>query len=241
MKRVLRLMAGMAIGSAALMLLIATGLVEPPESLSRRLAIIAATYPGPGGTVSIERIPCAPMRHLRFYVVCTDDCEGVWRIVGVHGLVADTLANLNKLPPDPPETMRRVANDAIAADHLRLSPGGARELIGCYLRLAGLHPERVLGGGDRERLERAGTSAADLEAFAESLDDTQATARIQVRESADGFASRFEYWDADAPGQPVVEMTWTLRRDGTIELYRARELPLKDDNGSGNTPGTPPI
>lgn len=241
MKRLLRLMVGVLLGSVALMLLWVFGFVEPPENLSRLLAVIAATYPGPGGAVTIERIPCRPMKRLRFYVVCTDDCEGVWRIVGVRGLVATTLANLNQLPPDPPEAMRRVANDAIAAERLELTGNGARELLGCYLRLGGLHPELVLTVEDLEVLGRARESERAMDSLAERLEAEGTLERISVREIPGGFGARFDYWDTDSPGRPVIEMTWGLRRDGTIELYSARERSLTDGNESGSTPDTPPI
>ncbi len=242
MKRLLRLGVGMLLGGIGCLGLWGAGLLDPPENLSRYLAVVAATYPGPGGLVTIERIPCRPTEHLRFYVVCTDDCEGVWRIVGVRGLYATNLANLNKLPPDPPETMRRAANDAIAAERLNLDDNGARELLGCYLRLAGLHEELVLREGDLDKLARARNSddGNGLASFAESLEDGAALSRLPIRETPEGFASRFDYWDTASPGRPVVEMTWGLRRDGTIELYRALELPLTDGSGSGNSPDRPP-
>ena len=240
MKPALRVAAGVLLGCGLLLLFWIAGIVEPPEGLSRALAVLAATYPGPGGRATSERIACPPLPRLRLYVVCTDDCEGVWRIVGVRGLAATNLANLNKLPPDSPETLRRAANGAIAAEGLHLDVRGARGLIGCYLRLAGLHPERVLRDGDRDRLEEARANLATLTAFAESLGDEGGVERIPILETPAGFTSRFDYWDTASAGAPIVTMTWRLRRDGTIDLYRASPPPLTDDSESGNTPGKPP-
>ncbi len=240
MKAILRVAVGILLGGGLLLLFWIAGIVEPPEALSRALAILAATYPGPGGRATGERIACPPLPRLRLYVVCTDDCEGVWRIVGVRGLAATNLVNLNKLPPDSPETLRRAANEAIAAEGLHLDERGARGLIGCYLRLAGLHPERVLGDGDRDRLEQARANLATLTAFAENLGEVGGVERIPIRETPVGVTSRFDYWDTASAGAPIVTMTWRLRHDGTIDLYRASPPPLTDDSESGNTPGKPP-
>src|SRR5262249_21646035 len=87
--------AGLAAGALRALLgggrLWATALVDPPESVSRRLALLSSLYPESSRGAEVERIPCRPLRHLRLYVVCTGGCEETWVIVGVRGLWPENL------------------------------------------------------------------------------------------------------------------------------------------------------
>ncbi|HKN47674.1 MAG TPA: hypothetical protein VJ144_06860, partial [Candidatus Polarisedimenticolia bacterium] len=214
--RLARVLLGALLAGSVLVTLWATGFADPPEAVSRRLALFSAVYPGALRKAVVERIPCAPLRRLRLYVVCTGGCEDVWRIVAVRGLMAENLQSLNRVPPEPPEEIRARIDAAVGRERLRLDVGGARELIGCYMRLDGRHPELVLLEPDREAVEAARGNEEALAAVAEALDEPAALSRVEVREIADGFASRFLYWDTAAPGRPVLELTWRLARDGRV-------------------------
>jgi len=239
--RILRLVAGALLGVVAVALLWGLGIVQPPESVSRRIAVFAAAYPGHVAAAEAERISCPPLARLRFYVVCTEGCEGVWRIVGVRGLDAENLANLNRLPPESSDEVRLRTNEAIARERLRLDAEGARQMIGCYLRLEGLRPELLLREADREAVERARASGEEaMASVAEALDDPEALARVAVAPAADGFAARACYWDTEREGRPVLDLAWTLARDGRILAFEAREAPVRGGTASGNSPGTPP-
>ncbi len=238
--RLARILLGAVLAGSALVILWAAGIADPPEAVSRRLAIFSAVYPGPLGKAVAERIPCAPLRRLRLYVVCTEGCEGVWRIVAVRGLAAENLQSLNRVPPEPPEEIRARISAAVGREGLRLDVGGARELIGCYMRLDGMHPELVLLEPDWQAVEAARGNEEALAAVAEALDEPSALSRVEVRETADGFASHILYWDAASPGRPVLELTWRLARDGRVLFFEAGPAPVRGGNGGGSIPGTPP-
>jgi hypothetical protein len=239
--KALRVLGGACLGLLVIALLWAAGALRPPEGITRRLAAYSAVFPGPVARARVERIPCPPLERLRLYVVCTDDCEGVWRIVGVRGLGPRNLVDLGRVPPEPTETTRERINAEIAAEGLRLDLAGAREMIGCYLRLDGLHPELVLEPADREAVEGARGDEEAMRRVAEGLDEPGAVGRIPVEEVADGFTASLLYWHTARDDRPVLEIEYRLRRDGRVESVRARPLTPVDGTASGSTPGTPPI
>jgi hypothetical protein len=244
MIRIARVAAGALLAGALLALVWAAGIVEPPEGMSRRLAAFSAAYPGPTSSAVVERIPCPPLRRLRLYVVCTDDCEGVWRIVGVRGLVAENLVDLNRRPAEPQEETRARLNASIAREDLRLGVAGAREMIGCHLRLAGLHPELALSPAERDAVERARGSEEEMAAIAEGMDVRRGTENLSVAEIEGGFESRFPYWDTASPGHPILEARVRIGIDGRLVALEARAAPPgappTGGTASGSTPGTPP-
>ncbi len=240
--RVLRVTSGALLAVLVLLLLWAGRLLEPPEAVSRLSAIISAVYPGPTGAAVAERITCPPLRRLRLYAVCTEGCEGVWRIVGVRGLQATNLQNLNRLPPEAPEDVRRGFNAWIAREGLRLDAQGARQMIGCYMRLDALPPELILREADAVAVERARASGEEaMAALAESLDEPGALDRVAIEEGRDAFTARFLYWSTAEAGRPVLETVWRLARDGRLLSVEIRPRPaITDGTASGSTPGTPP-
>jgi len=239
--RIVRIGSGALLGLLALLLLWAVGLVDPPESLSRRLAVLSAVYPEKADDAVAERIPCPPLRRLRLYVVCTERCEGVWRIVGVRGLLATNIQNLIQPPTETPLEARVQANAAIAREHLSLDARGAQEMVGCYLRLSGLAPELVLGGADAVLVERArGQGEEAMAAIAASFDDPDAAARIRVRQTAAGYAATLFYWDRWRPGEPIESLEYLLARDGRLLSAGARDEPLTGGTASDNIPDRSP-
>jgi hypothetical protein len=232
--------AGAGLGLLLLLLLWTAGVVPPPEALASRVAAISAVFPGPAGDAEVQRIPCPPLRRLRLYVVCTDGCEGVWRIVAVRGLRPENLANLNRTPPEPAEESRGRISAAVEREGLRLDAAGAREMIGCYLRLDGLHPDLVLEESDHRSLEEARGDDEAMRRVAEGLEDPGAIARVPVEETPEGFAARFLYWQTARADRPVLEIEYRLARDGQVLSVRARALSPGDGTASGSTPGTPP-
>ena len=239
--RIVRIGSGALLGLLALLLLWAAGVVEPPEGLSRRLAVLSAVYPEKGDDAVAERIPCPPLRHLRLYVVCTEGCEGIWRIVGVRGLVTTNIQNLIQPPAESSLEARFRANAAIAREHLRLDARGAQEMVGCYLRLSGLSPELVLGEADAALVERSrGQGEEAMAAIAASFDDPDAAPRIRLRQMAEGYAATLLYWDRWRPGEPIERLEYLLARDGRLLSAAARDEPLTGGTASGNTPDRSP-
>ncbi|MBI4168647.1 MAG: hypothetical protein HY510_01770 [Acidobacteria bacterium] len=223
---------------AALLLLLAFwggGILLPPERLTRGIAALYAVFPGPVTEAEVARIPCAPLRRLRLYVVCTEGCGGVWRIVGVRGLRAVSLVNLGRSPAEPDDVVRRRLDEALAEEGLRLEIAGAREMIGCYLEIAGLRPDLILTDTDFQTLENARGDEVALEALAMSLEDPEALARILLREDGDGFNARFLYWNTARPGRPVLEVEIRIATDGRLRAVLAREVPVTP----GPAHGTP--
>ncbi len=222
----------------AVLVLWGTALVDPPERISRSLAAFSAVYPGPIRGAEVERIPCSPMEHLRLYVVCTNSCADTWVIVGVRGLWPENLANLGRIPPQPVEESRALIGAAVKRDGLSLDKDGAREMIGCYLRLDGLLPELVLSPVDLVALEQARGSEDSMRRLAEGLDTPDALSRIEPEEGEDGFRARLFYWDTALPGRPVLEIGFDLDTNGVLRSLDVRES-LRGGTASGNTPGTP--
>jgi len=241
--RLLRVAAGAGIAVLGLVVLWAFGLAPVPEGISRRLAAFEAVFPGRWTRAEVERVPCPPLRRLRLYVVCTDGCDGIWKVVGVRGFRTLPLINLNRMPPESAEDVRRRFNREVAKEALRLDPGEAVDMIGCYLGLAGLHPELVLTDAALAAVEtaREGPRPEDaMKSVAEGLDGPDALSRLTVEETAQGFESSFRYWDTASAGRPVLEMDYRLGRNGVLLGVRVRERSPTGDTASGSTPGRPP-
>jgi hypothetical protein len=201
------------------------GWVEPPEALARRVAAWAGVYPGPVGEAEVERIDCPPLERVRLYVVCTRGCEDVWRIILVKGLQATLLANLGRIPAEDLATTRRRINAAVGREALRLDPEGARAMVGCYLRLEGLEPGLVLPEGGLEAVEAARAEGEEaMRAYAISLADEGAVARIPIASTAEGFESAMLYWDTFREGHPVLRLRVRLARDGQVREMSAEPL-----------------
>jgi hypothetical protein len=224
----------------AVLVLWGMALVDPPEGIRRSLAAFSAVYPGPIRRAEVERIPCSPLKHLRLYVVCTNACADTWVIVGVRGLWPENLANLGRIPPQPVEESRALIGAAVKRDGLSLDRDGAREMIGCYLRLDGLLPELVLSPVDLVALEQARGSEDSMRRLAEGLDTPDAVSRIEPEGGEDGFRARLFYWDTALPGRPVLEIGFDLETNGVLRSLDVRES-LRGGTASGNTPGTPPF
>jgi hypothetical protein len=233
MIRVLRVGLGVLLGFATLGVLWFTGLLPAPEGLRRDVAVWSAVYPGDVEAAVVERVACPPLRRLSLYVVCTAQCDDVWRIVGVRGLRAENLVNLNRIPPEPPEEPRRRINAAIARERLDLDEAGAREMIGCFLRLDGMHPELILERPDVGSVQRARGSEEELHHVAQRLDRPDAISRLSVTRTDDGFVSTFYYWDTATEGRPILELRYVLRRDG-----RLRSIDVGAYPDEGTIPGT---
>jgi hypothetical protein len=230
--------AGLALG--AVVVLWATAIVDPPESVSRSLAVFSAVYPGPIRGAEIERIPCACLRHLRLYVVCTNGCEDTWVIVGVRGLWPENLANPGRIPPQPVEESRGRISEAVARERLSLDRAGAREMIACYLRIEGRLPGLVLTPLDLVALEEARDSEEKMQSLAESLDAEGAVSRIDPVESEDGYRARLLYWDTSLPGRPVLEIALDLKRSGVLRSIDVSES-VRGGSAPGSTTGSPPF
>jgi hypothetical protein len=234
MKSVARLFLGLVLGAVLVFSAWFGGWVEPPEPLARRLAILAAVYPGSSAGAEAQRIDCAPLARLRLYVVCTGGCDDVWRIVLVKGLQTTVLANPGRVPPEDPGTRRRRINEAIAREALLFDGDGARAMAVCHMRLEGLEPKLVLppGGIERVEAERAGGEEA-LRTYAWSLDEPNFERRIPIEATADGFEATMPYWDTFQPGHPVLFLRMRLAPDGRI---RSLEGVRKARPEGGGTP-----
>lgn len=219
-----RVLFGAVLGLLLLGILWFGAVLQPPESLSRRAAVWAATAVTGDGQANIAQIPCPVLRRLRFYVVCTDDCESMWRIVGVWGLQPSILADLGRVPPEQPGVARRRINTAVAREALTLHLEGGREMIGCYMRLDGLDPALILPAGGRASVEIARGSEKAMLDLERRLDHPEALSRLDVRELAEAFETRFDYWDTSIPGWPVVEIEVTVGRDGRLLGAERREV-----------------
>jgi len=221
-----RLLAGVVLGLLLLGGLWYGGWVLPPEGLSRRVALLHAAFPGALREAEVSQIDCPPLRRLRLYVVCTRGCEGLWRLVLVKGLRATTLANLAGTPPEPSSISRQRMNAAVGREALRLDSMQAREMIACYLRLDGLHPELVLPEGGLEAVEEARRQGeAAMRRLEESLDEQAASRRIKIEEVPQGYEADVLYWDTWREGWPVLRLRLDLARDGQLRGARAWLMP----------------
>jgi hypothetical protein len=226
--RVVRVLFGALLGFLLLGILWFGAMLQPPEDLSRRAAIWAAGAAGDGGPAAAERIPCPVLTKLRFFVVCTDDCETIWRIVGVWGLQPQVLADLGRIPPEQPGVARRRINTAVAREGLNLKDAGAREMIGCYMRLDGLDPSLILPTGGRAGVASARGSDRAMLDLENRLKHPAALSRLEVNESEGEFETRFEYWDTSSPGWPVVGITVRVAGDGRLLAAERRVLDPAD-------------
>lgn len=214
--------AGAILALLAVVLLWGTGLAAPPEGLTMKIAAVSAIYPGSIRRAEVERIPCPPLRRLRFYVVCTEGCAETWMIVGVRGLLPDNLSNPGRVPEQPVEESRRRINEAVAAEGLQLDIDGAREMIGCYLRLNGLLPELVMTPPALAALESTGGDEEEMRRVAESLDTPDALMRIDPEKTLDGFRARLLYWNTSLLGRPVLDLEFNLKEDGELRALIAQ-------------------
>jgi hypothetical protein len=222
---VTRLLVGVLLGAVLVGAVWFGGWVEPPEALARSVAAWSAVYPGPVGEAEVTRIECPPLERVRLYLVCTNGCQDVWRIVLVKGLQPTLLANLGRLPSEDVATSRRRINAAVGREALRLDAGGARAMIVCYMRLEGLTPGLVLPDGGLEAVEAARAEGEEaMRTYALGLADPEAAARIPVTPTAEGFESRLLYWDTFREGHPVFRLSFKLARDGQVRAMVAEPL-----------------
>lgn len=232
----LRLFAGLVLGAALVGVVWFMGWASPPEALARRAAVLEAVYPGPVGAAQVGPIPCDILRPVRLYVVCTDDCDGVWRIVSVRGLRPSTLANPGRLPHEDLATTRRRWNDLVRARGLRLDAKGARDLVVCALRIEGLEPGLVLSEGGLARVEEArGAGEEAMQELADRLGGEDTGGAIRMRSTGDGFETEMLYWDASRAERPVLRIRLRLARDGELREVRAALVPSRN----GTAPATP--
>jgi hypothetical protein len=211
-----RVLFGAILGLLLLGVLWFAAILPPPESLSQRVAVWVATGTADDGQPISERIPCPVLRKLRFYVVCTDDCESTWRIVGVWGLQPRILADLARIPPEQPGVARRRINMAVGREALTLHHEAGREMIGCYLRLDGLQPAFILPAGGRASVDAARGNEDVMLDLARQLAHPEALSRLDIRDSAGAFETRFEYWDTSLPERPVLELEVRIGHDGRL-------------------------
>lgn len=196
------------------------GILPPPEGLRRRVVAFVSVYPGPVSSAEVERVECSPLQRRRFYVVCTQGCEEEWRLTGVTGLRVETLRNLSRIPREDEEEVRERINRFVAREGMNLDADGARSMIACYMRLAGLHPALIMTARDLDALALARGSEEAMRRLAESLDDA-ARETMNVREAGEVFDADFHYWDTGRVGRPVLEVSYRIARDGRLLDVRA--------------------
>lgn len=191
------------------------GILPPPEGLRRRVVAFVSIYPGPVSSAVVERVQCAPLRRRRIYVACTDDCEGEWRVSGVIGLRVEMLKNLNRVPREDAREVRNRINSFIAGEGLKLDAEGARAMIACHMRLAGLHPELILTAGDLDAIDLARGDEGAMRRLSERFvrGDLQA---MEVSEAGEEITAVFLYWDTGRVGWPILEVTYRITRDGRL-------------------------
>ena len=229
-----RLIAGLLLGVCLVLAAWAAGFVRPPETLARRVAAWSAVYPGPVGEAEVDPIDCAPLPGVRIYLVCTADCRGVRRLVAVRGLVATPLANLNRTPPEDLKITRGRINAVITGERLHLDLDGAREMIGCYLRIEGLDPALVLSEGGLEDVTDARAAGDEaMRRLEESFDNPQPLERIRIEARPGGYQAVFLYWDTSRAGEPVLRLTIDMSDAGELRAMRAVQVaPLEARPGS---------
>ncbi len=235
----LRVLFGAILGITVIVILWYGAIVLPPEFVSRRVAVWAAAFPEDTADAEIERLPCEPLPKIRFYVVCVDDCRAIWRVVAVKGLQPRTLADLARIPREPSGMSRRRFNTIVGREALRLDEDEARQMIGCFMRLEGMHPELILPVGGRRAVDAARGSERAMRRLTEDLDNPDALFRFQVNRTAEGFETRFNYWETSLAGRPVIEILFRLARDGQVRSVSRRDAPPAT-GGDRRTPGRPP-
>ena len=82
-------------------------------------------------------------------------------------------------------------------------------------------PPRLAFGSCRtsvshDRKGNATHGVDSMRAYALGLADPEAAARIPVTPTAEGFESKFLYWDTFREGHPVFRITFRLARDGQV-------------------------
>ena len=223
--KALRLLGGLLIGAAIVAVAFWNGWIMPPESLARRVGLWTTLYPASTRGAAIEPIPCAPLPRLRFYVVCTDDCRGVWRIFAVQGLQTIQLANLARIPPESVQATRRRINELVRGERVLVDEEQARQMVVFYLRLDGLAPERLLTEADRLAVDQTRAEGEEaLKALADTLSAGDAAARIPIDREERGMASTILYWDTSHRGWPVLEMHFRLGGFGEVRDLKVRQL-----------------
>ncbi len=237
--RILRVALGALIAAVIAFLVWFTGVLQPPEGLRRRVVAFVAIYPGPVSEALVDRVICPPLRGRHLYVVCTEDCEGQWRLLGVTGLRVETLRNFNRVPPEDESEVWSRLNRFIAREELEIDTASAPSMIGCHMRVAGLYPELIVTESDVREIEEARPSEEKMRRIAEGLRDPPPEAMTIRREGRD-LAAGFLYWDTSRAGRPILEVTYRLSRDGRLLDVRARERLSRDDTAFGNTPDIPP-
>ena len=213
--RVLRVILGACLAGLLASVLWVAGILPPPEGLRRRVVAFVSIYPGPVSSAEVERVECGPLQVKRFYIVCTRGCEGEWRLTGVTGLRVETLRNLNRIPREDENEVRERINRFIAREGMNLDADGARSMIACHMRLAGLHPELIMTPLDLDALALARGREEAMRRLAESFDGA-GLETMNVREFGEVFAADFHYWDTGRVGRPVLEVTYRISRDGRL-------------------------
>ena len=225
MKAILRLAFGAILGGVVVFTAWVFGWVEPPESVLRRAVIFGTIYPAPREDATLLPIECPPLHPARLFVVCTRDCEAIWRVVLVRGLGTTLLIDQGRLPPESESVTRQRINAVIRAQHLSLDVASAREMIGCYLRLEGFAPELVLPPDGVSAVEAAREGGREaLVALVGRLEASATLERIEVRDAGDGFEGSMLYWDTAGEGDPILSLSIRLGRNGEIRAVASRPL-----------------
>jgi len=228
--RIARLLAGLLLGGMLVGIAWFAGWITPPESLARRVALWATLYPASTAGGVIEPIPCEPLPRVRFYVVCTEECEGVWRIAAVKGLRTIQLANLARTPPESVPVTRRRINTIVRGERVLVTDDQARRMVEFYLRLEGLAPARLLDEADRGAVEETRTEGEEaLQALAARIAEGDPLERIPIERDGGGLRSTLLYWDTARRGWPVVEMSFRMGGFGDVLDVRVRQLSSSED------------
>lgn len=223
--RLIRLLAGLLLGALFVGGSWYAGWVTPPESVARRVGLWAMLYPASTDGAAIEPIPCAPLRRLRFYVVCTDGCEGVWRIFAMKGLRTFPLVNFLRTPPESVPATRRRINDLVTRERTSVTDDQARQMVEFYLLLDGLTSARLLTEADRLAVEETRPEGEEaLKALADTIALGDASARIPIDRDDRGIVSTLLYWDTSRRGWPVLEMRFRLGGYGEVRDLKVRQL-----------------
>jgi hypothetical protein len=223
--RWVRLFTGILLGGMLLALFWFEGWLTPPESLQRRVALWATLYPLPTEGADIDLIPCEPLPRVRFYVLCTENCDGIWRIVAMKGLQLIPLANPARIPPESVLATRKRINEVVGGERIRPDDDEARRLIVFYLRLEGLAPGRLLDEADRLAVEETRPQGEDaLHDLADRIAEGDPLARIPIERTAEGMDVKVFYWETSRAGWPVLELRFRLAANGEVREVRARRL-----------------
>ena len=218
--RGVRVILGACLAGLVILSLWVAGILPPPEGLRRRVVAFVSIYPGSVSSAEIEHVECGPLRERRFYVACTKGCKGEWRLMGVTGLRVETLNNLNRIPREDAMEVRQRVNRFIAREGMNLDAVGARSMIACHMRLAGLYPELILSARDLDALDLARESEEAMRRFDEGLDHA-VLETMSLQEVGESFQADFRYWDTGRAGKPVLEVTYRISRDGRLLDVRA--------------------